>query len=271
MQFTERTETYWRDNRLYPVTILRPSGHGSWSKQHDYKKSELVAIITGKYGDFTIQQGPCATEERVNDSILLHQGTLPENFNRVAWKRIPKTLLKKLSNEISEAERNITDQWGQFSNEEAITGALFSQLQQKLTFHNWIVNLKFIEFSKQVKEAETGTDVAVILDVQTQDGMRSVKTLWLQAKSQKTFNGKLKSLPRFENQEEQAKKFTKDFYGIVYTPEGIYVAGTKIDDFTSLDKVINEAMQCRLGDTSIRTLKNSLNRKRIFEIILTEE
>lgn len=266
----ERTEVYWRNNRLYPVTTYRHSGRGPWVKQHAYTGAELVAIIEGNDGDFNITEGPCATPNRVNDSILLHRGISPQDFTTEIWERAPRTLLRILSLEILEAERVVSAQWGQFSNEEAMTGALFSRMAGEREIGRWKLNLRFIEFSKQVKEPITGTDIAVILDAQASDGRRSFKTLWLQAKRQRGLSGEFNSLPRFQEQSIAAENFTDNFYGLIYTPQGVYVTGTDIGGHPRLHTVIDEAMQCRLGDTSIRTFKNSLNRKRIFEVALTE-
>lgn len=270
MAITERTETYWHNGRLYPVTILRPSGRGPWIRQHTFEAAELVSIIEGKDGEFNIFEGPSATTDRVNDSILLHRGISPRNFTTDIWGMTPMTLLTQVSNKIRDAEQVVSSQWRRFSNEEAATGALFSRLEGQHTVGRWSLDLTFVEFSKQTKEPLTGTDIAVILDAKAADGRRSIKTLWLQAKREKKLPTDPYRLPRFEDQAMAAELFTEDFYGIVYTPEGVFVTGTNIDPHPSLHAVIQEAMECRLGDTTVRTLKNSLNRKRVFEIALTE-
>lgn len=270
MALTKRTEAYWHNDRLYPITTHRPSGRGPWVKQHTYIDSELVAIIEGDDGDFDITEGPYATPDRVHDAILLHQGISPQNFTTAIWKNTPLRLLSEVSEKIHIAEMKVSAQWGQFSNEEAITGALFSQMAGERKFGRWKLNIRFIEFSKQVKEPITGTDIAVILDAQASDGRRSFKTLWLQAKREKRLRDKFDRLPRFHEQSIAAENFTDDFYGLVYTPNGIYVTGTNIGEHPSLHTVITKAMQCHLGDTSIETFKNSLNRKRIFEVAVTE-
>lgn len=102
-------------------------------------------------------------------------------------------------------------------------------------------------------------------------GRRSFKTLWMQAKCDSKVPKNPTSLPRFAKQAADAQTFTDDFYGIVYTPQGIFVTGSSSSDTLEFHSMIKDAMRCHYGDKSVRTLMNSLNRKHIFEIRLSED
>lgn len=270
MSHTERTQTYWREGRLHPITVDRPTGRGPWPKVSAYAKTEHVATIEGGNGDFSLVEGPMATPDRVNDSILLHRGIAPTKLTRDAWDALPQTLVSRLWHHIKGAEDAVASQWKQFSNEEAMTGALFTRLDGEFQVGRWKFSLRFVEFSKQAKEPTTGTDVAVVLDVVLADGRRSFKTIWFQAKRHLSEPNGSNQLPRFSNQAQAASTFTDDFYGLVFTPTGVYVTGTTLGPGTQLHTALEQAMRCRLGDMTVRTLKNSLNRKRVFEISLTQ-
>ena len=243
---------------------------GPWPKVVAYTKAELVAKIEGWLGDLEISEGPSATPHRVNESLLLHRDINPSNITPVAWTTLPRSLVENLANRVKDAEDALTAQWGQYSNEEAMTGALFSRLNDDFEVGAWRFSFRFIEFSKQVKEPETGTDVAVVLDIALADGRRSFKTIWLQAKRSRYKPSGESSLPRLQDQTEAARKFTEAFYGLVFTTDGVFVTGTSYGEDAHLHTVLEEAMRCRLGDMSIRTLKNSLNRKRVFEISIVQ-
>lgn len=269
MASTERTETYWRDNRLYPVTNVRPSGRGPWPRIQRFPETELVAILEGGEGNFNIKEGAMATPDRVNQSIVFHRGIPLDSWTLDAWKNAPQTAANIITDQIKKAEERVCRQWEMYSNEEAMTGALFGQMEGEYRIGRWKFVLKFVEFSKQTKEPITGTDIAVVLDIQTARGLRGFKTIWLQAKRSRTVPDNPLTLPRLQTQNDLAGKFTKAHYPVIYTPNGVFVTGTPIGD-APLHRTIFEAIQCRIGDPSINALKNSLNRQRIFDISLMQ-
>jgi hypothetical protein len=59
--------------------------------------------------------------------------------------------------------------------------------------------------------------------------------------------------------------------GIIYTPYGVYAVGVAKSTPAKFSSVLDSSMQCQIGETRIEALKNSLNRKRLFMITLTEE
>ena len=159
---TERTETYWRNGRLFPVTAYRPSGRGRWPQQKALSENDLVAIIEGQHGTLNITEGPAAaTVDRINESILAHLNIQPKNLTTKIWSNIPKNLLNTVADNIKKAEQKISQTWFKFSNEEAITGALFHQLDGQYNIDHWNINFSFIEFSKQLKWPTELQDVMV--------------------------------------------------------------------------------------------------------------
>lgn len=270
MRTTTRTQVYWRDGRLHPVTNTRPSGLGPWPRVANFPPAELVAIVEGDTGHIEITEGPAATSERVDKAFLLHRGVEPESISHQVWSRVPVELRAGIESRVRSAEDAVSDQWGQFSNEEAATGAFFSRLNDSFRVDGWRVNVSFVEFSKQSKEPQTGTDVAVVLDVLTRDGQRSFKTMWFQAKSSASLPMDPFSLPRMAVQIPRAQTYCEASYGLVYTPQGIYVVGANGAEPQPFHDTLNRCMQCHLGDTSVAVLKNSLNRKKLLQVVLTE-
>lgn len=271
MKITSRTQVYWRNGRLYPVKNTRPTGKGPWPPISGFYTDELVAIIEGDVGYFEITEGPSATRELVDKAFLLHRDIPPESISLEVWKRIPNSLRTNLSAMVSDAESKVSNQWGHFSNEEAITGAFFSRLKDA-SFEEkdgWKIDISFVEFSKQTKEPLTGTDIAVVIDALAKDGTRSFKTLWFQSKTAKTKPSKASSLPRMNSQLTLAKTFCQSSYGLIYTPEGIFVL--REDGPQPFHTTLDRCIQCHDGDPSVAVLKNSLNRKKLLQIVFTEE
>jgi hypothetical protein len=264
-----RTQVYWRDGRLHPVTNHRPSGLGPWPKISAFSDNDLVATLEGETGSIVIDEGPAATPDRVDAAFLLHRGIPPASVAHGVWATVPESLRSALESRVSGAETKVARQWGRFSNEEAITGALFSQLDGTLREGGWKIEISFVEFSKQVKEPLTGTDVAVVLDALNAEGQRSFKTIWLQAKSLPSAPANHTSAPRMASQLPLAKAYCEASYGLVYSPDGVHVLGAA-NEPEPLHTTIGRAVQCHIGDTTVGALKNSLNRKRLLQVIATE-
>lgn len=270
MRAKKRTEVYWRDGRLQPVTNNRPSGFGPWPTMPHFLSRELVAKITGETGYIEIEEGPSATTDRVENAFLLHRGIEPELISHQVWSRVPTDLLSTIGSRVRDAEQAVSNQWGQFSNEEATTGAFFSRLNDSFRSNDWRVNVSFVEFSKQVKEPQTGADVAVVVDALTADGQRSFKTMWFQAKTATSIPADPYYLPRLTKQIPLARQYCEASYGLIYTPQGIFVIGINDLDSLPFHEALSQCIQCRFGDTSVTALKNSLNRKKLLQVILTE-
>lgn len=270
MKSTHRTEIFWRNRRLYPVKNMRPTGRGPWPKIKSFQNTELVAVIEGEKGNIDIKEGPAATPSRVNESLLLHRGVSPESISQTIWPNIPDSIKHRISTHVTLAESRLAHQWSQYSNEEALTGAFFGQLNDAFAENGWTVDISFVEFSKQTKEKLTGTDVAVIIDALSNDGQRSFKTLWLQAKSSEEIPTTRSTYPRMTEQLQTAKNHCEASFGIIYTPKGVYVTGAQESTVPTFNSVLGSSMQCHIGDTSLEALKNSLNRKRLFLITSTE-
>lgn len=264
-----RTQVYWRNGRLWPVRVNRPTGRGRWPQTPIHKTDELVAIIEGDTGEINIKQGKSATPERVNDALLFHRGIDPSNVSAKVWSSVPETLLDSIAMKIKKAETALSDKWKRFSNEEAMTGAFFSSLDGTYDEDGWQFQFSFVEFSKQVKEPNTGTDVAVILDVLAADKSRSFKTIWLQAKSSQNKPTQKTAFPRMKEQLSIAQSYCSASFGIVYSAEEVTVIRDKGVSPQPFHQVISEAMQCRVGDTSVTTLKNSLNRQKLFQVVIS--
>lgn len=262
---------YWRNGRLYPVKNLRPAGRGRWQPVLHFVDTELVARIDGDIGTIEITEGPAATPQRVNDALLLARGIAPTSVSPEVWPRLPEAVRSSIEARVREMERKVSSQIGKFSNEEAITGAFFSQLEGSFSQPDgWRASISFVEFSKQVKETMTGTDVAIIVDVLAENGQRSFKTIWLQAKTLSKAPNANTSPPRMRSQLERAEAYCDSSYGLAYSPTGIFVMGALGVDPEPFHRTLDRCMRCEVGDLSIGALKNSLNRKKLLQIILTE-
>jgi hypothetical protein len=253
------------------VTNLRPTGLGRWPIILGYQNTELVATIEGETGNINIIEGPAATPLRVNDSLLLHKGISPQSISPKLWTNIPNSVKQRILSQVVSAETRLAEQWRQYSNEEALTGAFFSQINNSFAEQGWTISISFVEFSKQVKENKTGTDIAVIIDALSNEKQRSFKTLWLQAKTSEGTPTATSTYPDLAEQLKTAQNYCEASFGIVYTPNGVFVLGTQEPTAPIFSSVLESSMQCHVGDTRIEVLKNSLNRKRLFLITATEE
>ena len=270
MRSVTRTEVYWRDGRLFPITSVRPSGRGPWPKATSFSHGELVAFVEGYTGDIEILEGPAATPERVNDALLFHRGIEPSSVSSSVWSKVPEAVRQAIAAKVHQAEVAISSTWSNLSNEEARTGAFFSNLHGTFAADGWRIEMSFVEFSKQVKEPKTGTDVAVVLDAASQDGQRSFKTIWLQAKSMASKPDQSSRPARLADQLPLAHAFCEASFGLAYTPYGVFALGTPLHPQQAFGALLDDAMRCLVGDMSPTTLKNSLNRKRIFQVFMTE-
>lgn len=271
MNSTSRTLVFLSDGRLYPVEIQRPSGRGPWPSVAQFNSEQLVLTVEGPIGKKEMHEGPAASPELMSDAFYLAQGTAPHNISPEIWQRVPAQLRHRIENRVNQAVRNVTDQLQSFSNEEAVTGAFFSQVAgPAFEADGWRAKISFVEFSKQVKEPETGTDVAIIVDVLTSDGLRSFKTIWFQAKSLTKTPGSHTSPPRMREQLRRAHQYCDSSYGLTYTPSGFFVLGQLGQEPESIQQTLDRCMQCQVGDFSVGALMNSMHRKSLVRINITQ-
>jgi hypothetical protein len=273
MGATSRTETFLHRGRLIPVSVRRPAGRGPWPTTSVYPVEELVAVVEGRLGDArAVIRGDAATDPLVADSMLLHRGRDPSQFDQQLWRRIPPSLTQELRSRVSSAVRAVADSWWQFANEETCTGAVFSRLSGKATAEGgWRAEIEFVEFSKQRKEPETGADLALLLDVLGRDGRRAIKTIWLQAKRETGLPKDWRDLPRLRDQMAKMQKFTKASFGLVYTPSGAHVVGPSVPPHpSSLEGLIDAGLKCVVGDHQTRLYAQSLNRLSTGTIFVTQ-
>lgn len=271
MNSTSKTLVFISDGRLFPVEIHRPTGRGPWPRVTQFSDAELVLTVEGPNGKQEVHQGPAFTPELLSNAFYLAQGIAPTNISPEVWQRVPADLRRRIENRVHEVERNVIGQLPWFSNEEAVTGAFFSQLASPLfEAEGWRAKISFVEFSKQVKEPVTGTDVAIIVDVLASDGIRSFKTIWFQAKSLSNMPTARTSPPRMHEQLRRAREFCDSSYGLAYTPSGFFVLGLPGAEPESIEQTLDRCMQCQVGDFSVGALMNSMNRKHLVQINITE-
>lgn len=266
-----RTEAFWHHGRLFPATSHRPKSRGPWPKRSHYLETERVAYISGDPGSIIIERGPAATDERLAEAFLFHLGLSPALLSPTIWNEIPAAVHEELQRRATTADNLLTRNWNNFSNEEARTGAYFSGLSGATTVGEWTVELSFFEFSKQTKETATGTDVAVVLDAKGIDGRRSFKTIWLQAKVDPSAESELKHYPRLPTQLETANGLCDSAFALIYTPDGARIRSNEIRNSIPFGLLLAETAECRHGDQRIETLMNSLNRQRLFQILITQK
>lgn len=273
MGSTSRTETFLHRGRLIPVSVCRASGRGIWPSTSAYPANELVAVVEGKLGNVRIvERGDLATDSLIEESILLHRGRDPSQFDLQLWSQIPTSLTEALRARVARAVKNVADSWYQFSNEETCTGAVFSQLIGVATAEDgWRAEIEFVEFSKQKKEPETGADLALLLDILGRDGRRAIKTIWLQAKRAFEAPASWKDLPRLEDQMAKMRKFSQASFGLVYTPNGALVVGPSVPPQAStLENLVEAGLKCVVGDQCTKVYAQSLDRLRTATVFLTQ-
>lgn len=275
MGYQSRTETYWIREDLFAIENHRPTGFGRWSLIRSMQKQDLVATIVGERGEILIREGPMATPERVAKSLLIHYGVVePQNIDRTIWREIPEELIEGIRQRISQSDSRLAERWSQFSNEEAMTGALFTGAAGQIIFdEGWVARLEFVEFSKHLKEGETGADVAIVIDVLYKDGRRAVKTVWFQAKRGENLPVDWRVMPELQSQLNKMRHHTKSSYGIIYTRRGAFVVGSEGAEQVGipLDKIVVDTLHCEKGDERISVFAQSLDRLNTYRIWIRQE
>lgn len=268
MGVKERYEFFIVNGRLLPLANKRPKGLGPWPKL-PYPESSHVATIEGKIGEVKVVKGPKSTKQLLADSIAIFLGMPPASFDNTIWSDVPSHLRKAIRNASNDAARRVSDEYDSFSNEETETGALFSGLNKHIISGRWEAKFKFVEFSKQVKENKTGADIAIFIDLENKAGKRSVKTLWFQAKRNDGMPSDWRNLPRLDTQLTKMKKYTNESFALLYTPDGVFVCR---DNLTPIPfgEFLESTMACMYGDTSVKVLAESCDRKSLFQVVLNQ-
>lgn len=270
MGTTERISVFLSEGRLYPVKSARPTGHGPWPRIKQFKVKQLVIRAEGGTGTRVWTEGPSYSPELFENAILLAEGKNPSDISPDVWRRVPLNLRRSIEKRVETAKNIVTTQLASFSNEEAVSGAFFSQIGgPEFAIGGWRAKISFVEFSKQVKEPLTGTDVAIIVDVLASDGKRSFKTMWFQAKLLPSAPDAHSSPPRMREQLRVAHRYCDASFGLVYSPEGIFVMDKLGVEPEPIEQTLDRCMRCEVGDFAIAALMNSMNRK-YLQVNITE-
>jgi len=233
--------------------------------------ASLVAFVEGGLGNLSVREGPMASKERVEQSIAIHLGKDPGNIDNGIWREIPSALISAVTTKLRYESARVAKRWNQYSNEETITGSLFSQIDDEFVVGPWTAKFDFVEFSKHGKESKTGADLAMILDARDATGRRGVKTIWFQAKSHEELPTDWRSLQNLERQMSIMRTFTSEAFGLVYTRHGVHVVGEEIaSPGYTLSDFVQRAVECQFGDARLAIFAQSLNRMQIFEVLLDE-
>jgi hypothetical protein len=105
----------------------------------------LVAFVEGDTGDIEILEGPAATPERVNDALLFHRGIEPSSVSSSVWSKVPEAVRQAIAAKVHQAEVAISSTWNNLSNEEARTGAFFSNLHGTFAADGWRIEMSFVQ------------------------------------------------------------------------------------------------------------------------------
>lgn len=271
MGHTRKTDTFLVDGQLVVSPIERPTGTGRWRKNKQHHQDLRIATVTGKVGSIKVKRGSRATDDLVSQSILHHVNIDPERLDSSLWREIPDSLRITLEDTIRNKVEKVTDRWSRYSHETTILGSMLEGLDSH-NYDGWKMKLDFVEFSSQSKESDTGTDVAILYDVESSDDRRAIKTLWLQAKRSSRLPEDWQKLPRLRGQMNNMKKFTDSSYGMVFTESGVHVVGTDINTSMSLDKLMGDTIKCTYGDSSMSVFAESLSRRHhIFRVQFVEQ
>lgn len=269
---TRQTSVYVRNGRLHAVQVNRPTGFGPWPQvSHPFMTNELIARVEGELGELELTyRSPLATRNQIAQAIALHHGINPQNFNQRIWSHVPHEMRERIRDSANRAAEIIARRYRKFSNEEAMTGALFSSFEDHLEAQGWTARFNFVEFSKQSKENVTGADIAVVIEVFQLDGSCSVKTLWFQAKRREKISDSWINAPRLEEQMSRMQNFTNQSYALIYAHDNTYVCAPSLGQPMPLGQFLEATMACMYGDPGVEILAESLNRMKRFEIIVSQ-
>lgn len=125
---TRRKEFYLTKGRIELIVNERPSGFGPWPKRSNHRYL-IVAIEDDEYGRTQIFRGPSYTEKLEIDALLLHRGLYLNQNNSDVDSQLPMTVIKPIKEKIAAAVKKMVRKFARLSNEERMTGALFSDIE----------------------------------------------------------------------------------------------------------------------------------------------
>jgi len=216
-------------------------------------------------GKLIVESAPGVTRKLRQQTVLAHFGITEASLDSSLWKELTPATIQSIERTMKRACGDVARGWGNFS-EEALGGALFCS-QKPFTSGDWQVSMSAVEFSKIAKEPHTGTDIALLLTVHDKDGKCAIKTLWFQSKKAPDLSKLPESLRDLPRQFRQMRKHTKSSYGLIYTPNGVFVAtALRETPRISLQTFVSEAAACKYGDANPRLFVDSLSRTVLFNI-----
>lgn len=260
-----RNEYYWMDDRLVQEVGVRASIYGKWRLQR--ARNTLVATIEDRGDGKKIQHGPAATAFRIAHAMLREQRLQADPNVRDIGVDIPSALVEQAADRINQTIEAITEQFGRLSNEERRTGALQFDINRYgvIEHDGWQLTIILQGFAANPKEKLTGADIGIVVDLKNGDRQVS-KGLWIQAKQAEVMPRNPMKLQDMEHQMGKMLERTDDAYGLVYTPDGVFVQRGNDRTIRSTSSVIGGVASCRFGDRNPEFLADSLHRDYLIEM-----
>jgi hypothetical protein len=186
--------------------------------------------------------------------------------------QLPDHLVQRIARKADDATRDIVRNFISLTAEERKTGVLTNALNEYevksgdgLEAHVFVTG-----FSQQTKEKFTGADIGIIIDIRR--GRRAtLKAIWIQAKRDaKKVNDPL-TLKDLISQLHQMQKYTKESYGVVYTPDEVYAfPGNNPQQRLSVSQIVKDVLKCVRGDRSPTVIANTLESNYVIEVVVLD-
>jgi hypothetical protein len=266
MAAQKRIEYHWIENRVVPKTVQRPS----YAKQWRFNTSDktLIATIEPSDRSFGLREGPSHSAAREVDCIRIYRGVLVDDSMPDFSKRIPESIRIELKSKLDTALRSAPAQWEHFANEPDLTGHIRSALDGiVVSDQGWRIKISGWTYTPHPKEKEIGADLGVMFDT-LHNGQRLIKASWYQAKIDRA--GPLDDLADLKEQVVKMRKYTKEAYTLLYTPDEIIsVRGLDRVDGTSFSENLVDGAICNRGDRDPLVIANTVDIKHVVTFFIS--
>ncbi len=265
----ERRYYFWRNGRLEEVVRTRSNKYGSW-KLSDTDPDLVVAIEDTADGP-DLKLGQAATIPLLSLALIRCLRPSGQLTSMDLGPDIPKELVDQIATVTDDAVARVVARFPREIAEERLTGVLDDRLDQVTVREgDWEAHVILQGFSSQKKEPVTKADLGILVDIRRGNTI-TLKVIWIQAKRDPK---NLKNPLQLEDLADQLKTmagFTKEAYGLVYTPKAVYVIRhDKPQTRLVLSKVVSDMLQCKRGDRRPSLVASTLDRNYVVEIIILD-
>jgi hypothetical protein len=232
------------------------------------KVPNAIGYIRRKNGVLDVEFDGEIDADILTKALLEYSGIDINKIDDTVWSGLPTVVSVRIKNIFDKGAKKVAKNWANNS-EVNLTGKLFENGVYK--FSEWTVDIAQVEFSSQTKEQQTGTDVAILIQVKNAQGKVGIKTIWFQAKKSKSDGTEpISGMKDLKDQYKKMLKINKSSYPVIYANNGVRVPlGLKAEDSQpTIGEFMSEAIQCAYGNKNPSIYVESLSRTQVFNILI---